>query len=68
MQAVREINELPTVLTVADVQKIMGISRVTAYELVNTEGFPSFRIGSKGGRIVIPRDSFMRWLEQKAGA
>ena len=32
-------DELPLVLDVADIQRIMGISRVTAYELVH----PVFR-------------------------
>ena len=36
-------DELPLVLDVADIQRIMGISRVTAYELVHTPGFPAFR-------------------------
>ena len=39
-------DELPLVLDVADIQRIMGISRVTAYELVHTPGFPAFRSGS----------------------
>mgnify|MGYP000234756516 CR=1 FL=1 len=38
-------DELPLVLDVADIQRIMGISRVTAYELVHTPGFPAFRSG-----------------------
>ena len=31
------------VLDVADIQRIMGISRASAYELVHTPGFPAFR-------------------------
>ena len=41
-------DELPLVLDVADIQRIMGISRVTAYELVHTPGFPAFRSGRRG--------------------
>ena len=37
--------DLPLVLDVADVQRIMGISRASAYELVHTHGFPAFRRG-----------------------
>ena len=37
--------DLPLVLDVADIQRIMGISRVSAYELVHTPGFPAFRRG-----------------------
>ena len=35
--------DLPLVLDVADIQRIMGISRASAYELVHTPGFPAFR-------------------------
>ena len=35
-------DELPLVLDVADIQRIMGISRVTAYELVHTPVFRHF--------------------------
>lgn len=31
-------DDLPLVLDVADIQRIMGISRVSAYELVHTPG------------------------------
>lgn len=37
--------DLPLVLDVADIQRVMGISRVSAYELVHTQGFPVFRSG-----------------------
>ena len=33
--------DLPLVLDVADIQRIMGISRASAYELVHTPGFPA---------------------------
>ena len=38
--------DLPLVLDVADIQRIMGISRASAYELVHTPGFPAFRRGT----------------------
>lgn len=38
--------DLPLVLDAADIQRIMGISRASAYELVHTPpGFPAFRRG-----------------------
>ncbi len=36
----KDYDDLPLVLDVADIQRIMGISRVSAYELVRTSGFP----------------------------
>ena len=47
-------------LTVPDIQQALGISKNTAYELVNRADFPKLRVGK---RILIPRDAFMRWLE-----
>ena len=39
----------------------LGVSRTTAYELVNREGFPSAHLGQ---RIVVPVDALKRWLER----
>ena len=43
----------------------IGVSRPVAYELVRKEGFPAIRVSER--RIIIPRDSLMRWLEKQAG-
>ena len=57
-------DELPLVLDVADIQRIMGISRVTAYELVHTPGFPAFRIG----RLITVRTiAFFDWMARGNG-
>jgi excisionase family DNA binding protein len=51
---------LPLVLTVSDLQKVLRVSRVKAYELVNQQGFPTVRFG----RVIrIPRDGLLKWLE-----
>jgi excisionase family DNA binding protein len=64
MQASMKAAELPLVLTVSDIQRMLGISRVTAYELVHRQDFPIVRIG----RVIrVPRDAFLRWLETQAG-
>lgn len=57
--AIKNITEFPLVLKVEDVAKVMEISRVTAYNLVHSEGFPCKFIGR---RLVIPRDAFFKWL------
>lgn len=58
-------DELPLMLSVAEVAAVLGISRAGAYELVHGKGFPALKIGS---RIVVPRDmrgycpqSFLLW-------
>ena len=49
-------------LTVADLQKAMGIGRNAAYNLVNREDFPKILVGKK---IIIPREAFTRWLNDQ---
>lgn len=48
-------------LSVTEMVETLGISRTTAYELVNRENFPSMRIGQ---RIIVPVDALDRWLER----
>ena len=50
-----------------DVAQYLGISRTGAYCLMQAEGFPSFRIGS---RWLVTREAFLGWLreQQKKGA
>jgi predicted DNA-binding transcriptional regulator AlpA len=58
--------ELPIILNVSDVQAILGISRVTAYELCRAEGFPAIRLSSR--RIKISKKAFFEWLDRQSGA
>ena len=61
---INDIASLPVALTVDQVQKILGISRVSAYQLLKQPDFPAVRIGER--RYVIPRDRFFAWLDKKA--
>ena len=49
-------------LSVPEVQKALGIGRNSVYNLVNRADFPKIRMGRK---IIIPRDAFLRWLDQQ---
>ena len=53
--------ELPFTLSVEEMAAFLGISRVAAYNLSHSKGFPSKRIGR---RILIPRDDFLAWLDK----
>lgn len=55
--------ELPMYLTVMDVADLLGISRVSAYELVREQNFPKLKIVA--GRIIIPRDRLLEWLDEQ---
>jgi excisionase family DNA binding protein len=61
---VTDTQELPVVLTMRQVQDILGLSKPKKYELAHTQGFPVVRFG----RVLrVPREAFLRWLEQQAG-
>ena len=55
----KNYDDLPLVLDVADIRRIMGISRVSAYELVHTPGFPAFR---SGRLIKVSKKAFFDWI------
>ena len=48
--------------SVADLQRVMRVGKNTAYQLVNRADFPKLRVGN---RILIPREAFLRWLDQQ---
>ena len=45
-------------LRVSDIKKILGISKSQAYNLVNSDGFPTLKIGRT---ILIPVEDFDKW-------
>jgi len=57
----KSYDELPLMLSVPEVAAVLGISRAGAYELARSRNFP-LTIGS---RIVVPKDQFLAWIEQK---
>ncbi len=60
----KNTEELPISLKGDDVAAVLNISRAGAYKLMNSEGFPSLRIGK---RIVVPKDAFIRWVDANTG-
>ena len=57
-------DELPLFLNAGTVEKVLGVSPSSGYELMHEQGFPALRIGS---RIVIPKEAFIRWVEEHTG-
>ena len=57
----KTIEELPMFLTVMDVANLLGISKSSAYELANEQGFPKLKVVA--GRTIVPRDRLISWLD-----
>ncbi|WP_134686489.1 helix-turn-helix domain-containing protein [Brevibacillus migulae] len=56
----KKLKEYPSVLSVADIQTILGIGRRQAYELVNSG---SFHVARVGRRIMVSKSVFLKWLK-----
>ncbi len=55
-------DELPQMFSVAQLSQVLSISRTAAYDLAKEDGFPSVKVG---GRVLIHREKFLKWLEKK---
>lgn len=60
----RNYDALPAVLNATQLATVLGISRAGAYQLLNTESFPTLRIGK---RMLVPKDKLIDWIEQNTG-
>ncbi|ACL76195.1 helix-turn-helix domain-containing protein [Ruminiclostridium cellulolyticum] len=60
----KSTEELPISLNSDDVASCLNISKAGAYNLMNSQGFPSLRIGK---RIVVPKEAFLHWMEANTG-
>lgn len=54
---------LPEILTPKDVIEATGLSQGEVYRLFNSRTFPSTKIG---GKHVIPRGRFLKWMGETA--
>ena len=57
----KSYDELPLFLNADTVAKVLGVLPSSGYELLHEKDFPSLKIGS---RIVVPKERFIRWVEQ----
>ena len=60
----KSYDELPLFLNAATVAKALGIAPSSGYELMHEKDFPALRIGN---RVVVPKEAFIRWVEQHTG-
>lgn len=60
----KSYDELPLFLNAETVAKLPGISPSSGYELMHEKGFPVLKIGA---RLVVPKEKFRAWVEEKTG-
>ena len=52
---------LPDILNADMLAATLGISRAGAYQLLNSEEFPTLQIGK---RKLVPKDKLIQWINQ----
>ena len=60
----RSFEELPAMLTAAELAGALGISKAGAYTLIHSKGFPTLRIGK---RLMVPKDKLTAWIDRNTG-
>ena len=60
----KSYDDLPLFLNSATVAKVLGVSPSSGYEPMHEPGFPVLRIGS---RIVVPKEQFIQWVNERVG-
>lgn len=58
-----DLQDLPAILSVKDVSKVLQVSEPKAREIVYSEGFPIINRVLTGRRLLIPKQGFINWLE-----
>ena len=58
----RSFEELPAMLTAAELAGALGISRAGAYALIHRKDFPTLQIGK---RLMVPKDKLMAWIDRQ---
>ena len=64
MSVCKSYGDLPLFLNAKLVAQVLGVSISTAYEVTHEPSFPTLRVGS---RMVVPKEKFMRWVEEQSG-
>ena len=60
----KTLDELPVILNAGDIAATLGLSKAGAYNLINSKGFPTLRIGS---RKIVPKERFIEWINRHTG-
>ena len=60
----KSYDEMPLFLNSELVAKVLGVSPSSGYELMHEPDFPVLRVGS---RMLVPKEKFIRWVEEHTG-
>ncbi len=58
-------NDYPDIMTTADIQEILGISKETTLKLIHQSGFPKIRV-SGGRKYIFVKSALQEYLHHQA--
>ena len=58
-------DDLPATLSANDISRYLGISRANSYQLMESTGFPTLRIGK---RKLVQKDKFLIWVNNNSNS
>ena len=57
----KQVNNDIIIYNVSDIQRMLSLGKTRAYELMRSDGFPSFKLNN---RLYITKPNFERWLDK----
>ena len=57
----KDMDDVPAILDATTLQAVMHISRATAYNLLNSNGFPTLQIGK---RKLVRKSDLIEWIRK----
>ena len=63
--ALTDWDSLPLVLSLSQVQQVLGLGRDAIYALAHRQDFPAVRVGR---RLIVSRDVLRQWLKRHSDA
>ncbi len=57
----KEMNELPSLLTVKEMASVLRIGRNSAYQIIYEKSFPILKLGPK--KIRVPKYELIQWIK-----
>ena len=57
----KSYDELPLFLSAKMVAQVLGVSPSSGYELMHQPDFPVLKVGN---RMVVPKEQFIRWVQE----
>lgn len=60
-----DLKDYPAILKIKDIANILQVSEPKAREIVYSQGFPIINRKLTGKRLLIPKQGFIKWIQDQ---